>query len=217
VVSFTKGWISSQNVSCGLCVQIFHQLSRRLRPVANLLVPDLAAGNFPATGQVAPASAAALVYWGNNGGNTNGSGQGTIFTTLTVPGFSLANVSRPSGLGGGEDWAASATTTGQDLDISELVNVGGQSSALSPDGGMISLVAVVDNNSLADLMAQSTAAQDSVFAGLGEQARGRNDTTWNQGQPASMVLSNAGIQERVSPLGVDNLFSSWGKGDELYW
>ena len=198
-------------------------------PVANLLVPDLVTGNFPATGQVAPASAAALVYSGISGGTTiNGSGQTMIFTALTVPGSNTANAFRPWGIVGGDGGGAPGTTTAQDLDISELVNVGSQpSKALPPDAGMIFLVEGLDHNFSSN---PPTAAQDMVFASLGEQSREMTVSAGNQGmdsllgdgsnrgwpgQPANMVLSNTGVHERASPLGLDNLFSSWGQEDEV--
>ena len=197
-------------------------------PVANLLVPDLVTGTFQATGQVPPASAAALAYSGISGGTTYGSGQATIFTALTVPGFNTANASRLSGLIEGDGGVSRGTTTAQDLDISELVNVGGQPSmALSPDAGMIFLVERLDHNSLSN---PPTAAQDMVFASLGEQTMGMTVSAGNQGmdsllgggssrgwpgQPTNMVLSNTGVHERASPLGLVNLFSSWGQEDEV--
>jgi len=56
-------------------------------PVANLLVPDLVAGTFPATGQVPPASAAALVNAGTQGSNAIGLGSVmNVFTALTGTG-----------------------------------------------------------------------------------------------------------------------------------
>ena len=56
-------------------------------PVANLLVPDLVAGNFPSTGQVPPASAAAFVNSGTTGGNASGPANVmNVFTALTVTG-----------------------------------------------------------------------------------------------------------------------------------
>ncbi len=56
-------------------------------PVANLLVPDLIAGSFPATGLVPPASAAALVNLGTTGGNTSGTANVmNVFSALTVVG-----------------------------------------------------------------------------------------------------------------------------------
>ncbi len=54
-------------------------------PVANLLVPDLVAGNFPATGQVPPASAAAFVHWATTGGNAGGpANMMNVFDALTM-------------------------------------------------------------------------------------------------------------------------------------
>ncbi|MGA2255010.1 MAG: Ig-like domain repeat protein [Thermoguttaceae bacterium] len=56
-------------------------------PVANLLVPDLIAGNFPTTGQVPPASATALVNSGTTGGNAGGTANVmNVFTALTMSG-----------------------------------------------------------------------------------------------------------------------------------
>ncbi len=56
-------------------------------PVANLLVPDLVAGNSPSTGQVPPASAAALVNSGATGGNTSGPANVmNVFTAVTMTG-----------------------------------------------------------------------------------------------------------------------------------
>jgi hypothetical protein len=56
-------------------------------PVANLLVPDLVAGNFPATGQVPPASAAALVNSGTSGANADGKANVmNVFSALTMTG-----------------------------------------------------------------------------------------------------------------------------------
>ncbi|MGA2255638.1 MAG: S53 family peptidase, partial [Thermoguttaceae bacterium] len=56
-------------------------------PVANLLVPDLIAGNFPATGLVPPASASALVNSGTTGANAIGSGNVmNVFDALTMTG-----------------------------------------------------------------------------------------------------------------------------------
>jgi hypothetical protein len=44
-------------------------------PVANLLVPDLISGNFPASVQVAPITATGLVYSGLSAGNADGTAQ----------------------------------------------------------------------------------------------------------------------------------------------
>ena len=52
-------------------------------PVANLLVPDLVAGNFPSSGQVAPISAAGLVYSGTNGPNS--SSPANVMNVFTAP------------------------------------------------------------------------------------------------------------------------------------
>jgi len=54
-------------------------------PVANLLVPDLIAGNFPATGQVAAASAAQLVNSSGNGSvNVSSLDAFNVFDALTA-------------------------------------------------------------------------------------------------------------------------------------
>jgi hypothetical protein len=58
-------------------------------PAANLLVPDLVAGNFPATGQVAPAGyplgAAALVNSATAGGSSSGPANVmNVFAALTI-------------------------------------------------------------------------------------------------------------------------------------
>ena len=158
---------------------------------------------------VAAASPTALVSAGTNAGNTNGASQ-AIFTALTGPGFGFANVSRASGLVGSDGGDGPGTTTAPVLDFSELVNVGGQSSAgLALDGMAISLDNLTD---------QPTAAQDRAFTGLGEGIPGRTISLWNQDQSATMVLSNAAIPEQVNPPGLDNLFSSWGQGDEVsFW
>jgi len=55
-------------------------------PVANLLVPDLVAGNFPATGQVPPASAAALVNSATTGSNASVLAVMNVFTAVTMTG-----------------------------------------------------------------------------------------------------------------------------------
>jgi hypothetical protein len=54
-------------------------------PIANLLVPDLIAGNFPASGQVAPISAAGLVYTAPSGDSAGGAAQAlNVFSALTM-------------------------------------------------------------------------------------------------------------------------------------
>ncbi|HEY2251891.1 MAG TPA: S53 family peptidase, partial [Planctomycetaceae bacterium] len=76
-------------------------------PVANLLIPDLIAGNFPASGQVAPISAADLVYTPTGGGSSNGGAQVlNVFAAVTVsagassadsPGMQIGAFSNDSG------------------------------------------------------------------------------------------------------------------------
>ena len=54
-------------------------------PAANLLVPDLVAGNFPATGQVPPASQVALVNTASTGPNASGPANVmNVFAALTI-------------------------------------------------------------------------------------------------------------------------------------
>ena len=55
-------------------------------PVANLLVPDLVAGNFPSSGQVSPISAADLVYSGTSGNSDGQANVTNVFAALTVAG-----------------------------------------------------------------------------------------------------------------------------------
>jgi len=65
--------------------------------VANLLVPDLIAGNFPATGLVPPASAAAFVNSGTSAGNANGAASAlttfNVFAAMTADGGADASSS----------------------------------------------------------------------------------------------------------------------------
>jgi hypothetical protein len=63
-------------------------------PIVNLLVPDLIAGNFPATGRVAPISAENLVYSGSTGGNSGGATVMNVFTAETLAAPWTASLAR---------------------------------------------------------------------------------------------------------------------------
>jgi hypothetical protein len=87
-------------------------------PVANLLVPDLIAGNFPSTGLVAPISPDALVDSepagsGGNGGE-NVMTEFNVFTALTGAGNSDRSPSMPADLPAGAGLSATASQTAGD-------------------------------------------------------------------------------------------------------
>jgi hypothetical protein len=66
-------------------------------PVANLVVPDMIAGNFPATGQVAPASAAALVDSLPAGGSSGSTASVmNVFDALPMGGPGSSFVCKPA-------------------------------------------------------------------------------------------------------------------------
>ncbi len=83
--------------------------------MANLLVPDLVAGSFPATGQVPPASAAALVDSATMAGNANGPANVmNVFDALTVSGSADSSWATDEGPATA---MSQATPTTQDITI----------------------------------------------------------------------------------------------------
>jgi FG-GAP-like repeat/PKD domain/FG-GAP repeat len=89
-------------------------------PVANLLVPDLVAGNFPSSGQVSPISAADLIYSGTSGDSDGQANVMNVFAALPVA------ESPYNRLASKDAWAVDASqtfATSQELRIGRGVNV----------------------------------------------------------------------------------------------
>jgi hypothetical protein len=84
-------------------------------PIASLLVPDLVAGNFPSSGQVAPISAAELVYSPPNGGSqAPPASVMTVFTALIgTQNTSHVTAANDSEFLAGKTEAASSVAAGQ--------------------------------------------------------------------------------------------------------
>jgi hypothetical protein len=128
-------------------------------PVANLLVPDLVAGNSPSTGQVPAASAAALVNSANTGANTGGAANVmnafNVFAAVVDGGASVG--SDQATVGGGEWTADSGSGWDAGSDSSARGATPAQAAAAQD------LPAAADGTDLAE----SYNCRDAVFAGSG--------------------------------------------------
>jgi hypothetical protein len=104
-------------------------------PIVDLLATDLIAGNYPASGQVAPISAADLVYSGGSGGGSGGSSVMTVFTAQPI----------------GRSWSSVLSRAADPFALSSAVsNPSGplrQTSGLPAAGGVMGLSPATHGNS----------------------------------------------------------------------
>jgi hypothetical protein len=168
-------------------------------PVANLLVADLVAGNFPASGRVAPICAAGLVDSGSSGGNSGGPTTiQSVFTALPMPMAGTrpgaAFLSRQTGASGGitVGFGSAASSASSRFDVAASLALSSGRIGDTVDGPVARI-----SESAAGTLAISrdsgttlSSVDNRSLAGHGDEAVEDSDAVWLEMVRNDRSLSN---------------------------